>query len=91
MVFVLSFSACAPSEPTQPTMDVTEIVQQVAATLQMGYTQTAQAMPTATDTPAATIKEFLSSIENRNSTIETHFSMLAWQIWLVTAPARVPS
>lgn len=51
MVFVLSFSACSPSEPTQPTMDVTEIVQQVAATLQMGYTQTAQAMPTATDTP----------------------------------------
>jgi hypothetical protein len=33
---------------------VTEIVQQVAATLQMGYTQTAQAMPTATNTPEPT-------------------------------------
>ena len=54
IVFVLSFSACAPSEPSEPTLDVNEIVQQVAATLQMGYTQTALAMPTATDTPEPT-------------------------------------
>lgn len=54
-VVILAFSACAPSEPLEPTLDVNEIVQQVAATLQMGYTQTAQAMPTATDTPEPTI------------------------------------
>jgi hypothetical protein len=54
-VFIMSLSACAPSEPAEPTLDVNEIVQQVAATLQMGYTQTAQAMPTATDTPEPTI------------------------------------
>jgi len=53
-VFVLSFSACAPAEPSAPTLDMNEIVQQVAATLQMGYTQTALAMPTATDTPEPT-------------------------------------
>jgi hypothetical protein len=54
-VVTLAFSACAPSGPPEPTLDVNEIVQQVAATLQMGYTQTAQAMPTATDTPEPTI------------------------------------
>lgn len=53
-VFVLSFNACAPAEPSAPTLDMNEIVQQVAATLQMGYTQTALAMPTATDTPEPT-------------------------------------
>jgi hypothetical protein len=36
-------------------MDINEIVLQVAATLQMGYTQTALAMPTNTSTPEPTI------------------------------------
>ena len=53
-VFVLSLSACGAPEPAAPTVDVNEIVQQVAATLQMGYTQTAQALPTATQTPEPT-------------------------------------
>jgi len=55
VVFVLVFSACTSSAPAEPTLDVNVIVQQVAATLQMGYTQTAQAMPTATDTPEPTV------------------------------------
>jgi hypothetical protein len=54
-IFILSINACAPAEPPEPTLDVNEIVQQVAATLQMGYTQTALAMPTATDTPEPTM------------------------------------
>ena len=54
-VFVFSISACASPEPPAPTLDVNEIVQQVAATLEMGYTQTAQAIPTATNTPEPTI------------------------------------
>jgi hypothetical protein len=55
VVFVISLSACGSPEPSAPTPDVNEIVQQVAATIQMGYTQTAMAMPTATDTPEPTI------------------------------------
>ena len=53
-VFVVLFNACGSPEPSSPTPDVTEIVQQVAATIQMGYTQTALAMPTATNTPEPT-------------------------------------
>jgi hypothetical protein len=53
-IFILSINACAPAEPPEPTLDVNEIVQQVAATLQMGFTQTALAMPTATDMPEPT-------------------------------------
>jgi hypothetical protein len=48
-------SACASPEAPQPTVDVNEIVNQVAATIQSGYTQTALAMPTATYTPEPTI------------------------------------
>jgi hypothetical protein len=53
-IFVISLSACGSPEPSAPTVDVNEIVQQVAATLQMGYTQTALAMPTNTNTPEPT-------------------------------------
>lgn len=54
-VFILSINACAPAGPSEPTLDVNEIVNMVAATLQMGYTQTALAMPTATETPEPTM------------------------------------
>ena len=54
-VFVISLSACGSPESPAPTMDINEIVLQVAATLQMGYTQTALAMPTNTSTPEPTI------------------------------------
>jgi len=53
-VFMVALSACGSPEAPAPTLDVNEIVQQVAATLQMGYTQTAQAMPTSTSTPEPT-------------------------------------
>lgn len=52
--FVISLSACASPEPSAPTLDMNEIFNQVAATIQMGYTQTALAMPTATNTPEPT-------------------------------------
>lgn len=57
MVIILAVSACASPEPAAPTVDVSALVQQVAATLQAGYTQTALAMPTATstNTPEPTI------------------------------------
>ena len=54
-VVTLSLSACGTPEPTSPTLDINEIVQQVEATLLMGYTQTALAMPTTTNTPEPTI------------------------------------
>lgn len=55
IVLIMALSACASPKPPAPTLDVNEIVQQVAATLQMGYTQTALAIPTATITPEPTI------------------------------------
>ena len=55
IVFVIALSTCASLETPAPTLDVNEIVNQVAATLQTGYTQTALAMPTATNTPEPTI------------------------------------
>jgi len=54
-VFVMTLSACASPEASAPTLDINEVVNQVAATIQMGYTQTALAMPTATNTPEPTI------------------------------------
>jgi hypothetical protein len=55
-VLVPFLSACgSPQSAAPPTLDVNEIVMQVAGTLQMGYTQTALAMPSATLTPEATI------------------------------------
>lgn len=54
-VFALILSACGSPEAPQPTVDVSELVNQIAATLQAGYTQTALAMPTATFTPEPTI------------------------------------
>jgi hypothetical protein len=53
--FVMTLSACASPEAPAPTLDVNEIVNQVAATIEMGFTQTALAMPTATNTPEPTI------------------------------------
>jgi len=54
-VFVMSISACTSREAAAPTLDINEIVNNVAATLQMGYTQTALALPTSTFTPEPTI------------------------------------
>lgn len=60
-VFVISVGACASPQPPAPTLDVNEIVNQVAATIAAGYTQTAQAMPTATNTPEPTVTPIPSS------------------------------
>jgi len=55
IVLVLSLSACGSPEAPQPTVDVSQLVNQIASTLQAGYTQTALAMPTSTFTPEPTI------------------------------------
>jgi hypothetical protein len=55
LVFVLLVGACGAPEPSAPTMDMDEIIGQMAATLQAGFTQTALAMPTSTDTPEPTL------------------------------------
>src|SRR3990172_2514370 len=54
-VFVIALSACASPEPAAPTLDMNLIFTQVGATMAMGYTQTAQAFPAATNTPEPTI------------------------------------
>lgn len=63
MVLMLAVSACASPEEAAPTLDVNALVQQVAATLQAGYTQTALAMPTSTstNTPEPTVSPLPSS------------------------------
>ena len=53
--FAISLSACTSAGTPAPTLDVNEIAVQVVSTIQMGYTQTALAMPTATNTPEPTI------------------------------------
>lgn len=55
IIFLMPVSACAPPGNAAPTLDVNEVLNQVAATLSMGYTQTALAMPTATNTPVPII------------------------------------
>jgi hypothetical protein len=54
-VFVIALSACASPESPAPTLDMDLIFTQVGATMEMGYTQTAQALPTATSTLEPTI------------------------------------
>lgn len=49
-VFSMLLNACASPPAPEPTPDVGQLVNQIAATIQMGYTQTALAMPTATNT-----------------------------------------
>jgi len=51
---VLVLSACGSAESAEPTLDMNAVFTQVAATIEMEYTQTALAMPTATNTPEPT-------------------------------------
>lgn len=53
-VFILTLSACASPETPIPTVDMNALFTQVAATIAMEYTQTALALPTATNTPELT-------------------------------------
>lgn len=62
-VFALALSACASPEPPTPSVDVNEVVNQVVSTIQAGYTQTALAMPTATNTPEPTITSLPSATQ----------------------------
>ena len=50
IVLLLALSACGSPEAPAPTLDMNAVFTQVGATLEMGYTQTALAMPTATTT-----------------------------------------
>jgi hypothetical protein len=54
VVLLLALSACGSPEAPAPTLDMNTVFTQVGATLEMGYTQTALAMPTATNTPEPT-------------------------------------
>jgi hypothetical protein len=62
-VLMLLLNACGSPEAPAPTPDVNELVNKIAATIQMGYTQTALAMPTATitNTPEPTLTLAASS------------------------------
>jgi hypothetical protein len=55
VVLLLALSACGSPEAPAPTLDMNTVFTQVGATLEMGYTQTALAMPTATNTPEPTL------------------------------------
>ena len=55
VVLLLALSACGSPATPAPTLDMNAVFTQVGATLEMGYTQTALAMPTATNTPEPTL------------------------------------
>ena len=55
VVFITTLSACGPSETPVPTLDMNAIFTQVAETIAIEYTQTALAIPTATNTPEPTL------------------------------------
>jgi len=55
IAFLLILSACTSPAAPEPTQDISELVNQIAGTIQAGYTQTALAMPTATSTPEPTL------------------------------------
>jgi len=54
IVLILALSACGSPEAAAPTLDMNAAFTMVAGTIQAGYTQTALAMPTATNTPEPT-------------------------------------
>lgn len=60
IAFITILSACASPEPAEPTMDLNAVFTQVAATIAMEYTQTALAVPPATDTPEPTFTPLAS-------------------------------
>ena len=73
VVFILTVSSCASPETPQPTLDMNIIHTQIAATIAMEYTQTALALPTATNTPEPTLTPSpalpLTPIETPTATI----------------------
>ena len=60
VVFVMVLSACGPSETPEPTPDMNALFTQVAGTIAVEYTQTALAMPVATNTPEPTFTPLAS-------------------------------
>jgi hypothetical protein len=59
-ILVIALSACGPSETPVPTADMNALFTQVASTIAAEYTQTALAMPVATDTPEPTFTAIAS-------------------------------
>lgn len=60
VVFVMVLSACGASESPEPTPDMNALFTQVAGTIAVEYTQTALAMPVATNTPEPTFTPLAS-------------------------------
>jgi len=60
VVIMLVLSACGPSETPAPTADMNALFTQVAGTIAVEYTQTALAMPVATNTPEPTFTPLAS-------------------------------
>jgi len=60
IVLVLALSACGSPEAAVPTMDMNSAFTLVAGTIAAEYTQTALAMPTATNTPEPTVTPLAS-------------------------------
>ena len=85
VVFLLALSACASPQAPAPTMDMDAVFTQVAGTLEIGYTLTALAMPTATptNTPEPTLTSEASPtpqpliVESPTATITPTFASLA--------------
>ena len=60
VVLTMILSACGPSETPVPTADMNALFTQVAGTIAVEYTQTALAMPVATNTPEPTFTAIAS-------------------------------
>jgi len=74
-IFSLLLTACGAGTPANPTQSPDAIYTEVASTIQAAVTQTAQAMPTYTNTPESTPTEIptptlppLPTLESTNST-----------------------
>jgi hypothetical protein len=71
VVFITVLSACGSSEAPASTPDINSLFTQVAATLAKEYTQTALAMPTATNTPEPTFTPLASPTTSQPLSITT--------------------
>jgi len=60
VIFMIVLSACASPEAAAPTLDMNAIFTQVAGTIAIEYTQTALAVPIATNTPEPTFTPLAS-------------------------------
>jgi len=69
-------SACAPAAPAEPTTDPSMVFTQVAQTVEVSMTQTAQAMPpTATPEPTATLEPLETATPTLDPSLPTYTPM----------------